>query len=342
MKFNEDLLLKPLVRWRAAGIKILFLIGGLIMIGLGVYFNFFRGKDYVKASAVVVSVREDQHIDTENHVQTDYWPTVRYTVDGKEYTQELDSTVGKDQVGKEIKIKYDPRDPGKVLSDTPAFTLYLLIGGAVVTVGAAFALLKTRSQVKQLREEQPVRSVFGASRRGPVERRLYFVTDTGTIKGGCHIEDENRRILYEAVCTKFSALSETEYRFVDHVLGSAAVHLAGKTATTSSNGLFVIDNHSTFAFDGVDIWKLLHNNGISIRTGMNGLRFTYGIDRDGAEIAFAENVGKYVHEEDEEAHGVLAKTPAPGFFRIRTNEENLDAVFLTLFAIGRTDMMLYR
>ena len=342
MKFNEDLLLKPLVRWKAAGIKILFLIGGLFMVGLGVYFNFFQGKDYVKASAVVVSVREDHSIDAENRLQAEYWPTVRYTVDGKEYTQELDSTVSKDDVGREVKIKYDPKDPSKVLSDTPAITLYLLIVGAVVTLGAAYSLLKTHKQVKQLREEQSVRSAFGASRRGPVERRLYFVTDTGTVKGTCHIEDENRKVLYEAVCDKFSALGETEYRFVDHVLNRSAVHLAGKTATTSSNGLFVIDNHSTFAFDGADIWKLLHDNGVTIRTGMNGLRFTYGIDRDGVEIAFAENVGKYVHEEDEAAHGILSKTPAPGFFRIRTNEENLDAVFLTLFAIGRTDMMLYR
>ena len=33
--------------------------------------------------------------------------------------------------------------------------------------------------------------------------------------------------------------------------------------------------------------------------------------------------------------------PSPGFFRIWTREENLDVIFLTAFAIGRTDMMLY-
>ena len=38
---------------------------------------------------------------------------------------------------------------------------------------------------------------------------------------------------------------------------------------------------------------------------------------------------------------VLAKVPVPGFFRIWTREKDLDAIFLTVFAIGRTDMMLY-
>ena len=342
MSFNEDLLLKPLIKWKAKGIKIMFLIAGLIMIGLGVYFTFIKGMDYVKATGVIDSVREEERIDDNNRNQMDYWPMVRYTVDGKEYRQELDVTVDKDEVGKEIKIKYDPKDPSKVTSDSLGLKLYLLIAGPIITVVALYALLKTRRQVKQLREEQPIRSVFGASRPGLAERSLYFVTDTGTVKGTCHIEDENRRVLYEAVCNKFSALGETEYQFVDHVLGRSAVHLAGATTTSRSNGLFVIDNHSTFNFDGIDIWKLLHNNGIEIRTGLNGIKWNYTLFRDGVELAQVVTTSIYVHEEDEEAHSIASKLPTPGFFRIRTREENLDAIFLTLFAIGRTDMMLYR
>ena len=46
-----------------------------------------------------------------------------------------------------------------------------------------------------------------------------------------------------------------------------------------------------------------------------------------------------VHEEDDRS--VLAKMPAPGFFRIWTQEKCLDAIFMTAFAIGRTDMTLY-
>ena len=335
-------LYKPMIKWKAAGIKIMFLIGGLLMIGLGVYFTFFEGRDYVKATAVVESLREEERIDSENNSRSmDYWPTVRYTVDGKEYRQELDTTVDKDDVGKELKIKYDPKDPNKVISDSLGMKLYLLIVGPIVTLGALFALLKTRKQVKDYREEQPARSLFGASRPGAAERSLYFLTDTGTVKGTCHIEDKNRRILYEARCNKFSPLAETEYEFVDHVLGTRRTHLVGGTATTSSDGLFVSDNHSTFNLDGADIWKLLHNNGISIRTGLNGIKWNYSIARDGVEIAKVITTSRYVHEEDEEAHKLLSKVPVAGFFRIRTREENLDAIFMTLFAIGRTDMMIY-
>lgn len=335
-------LYKPLIKWKAAGIKIMFLIGGLIMIGLGVYFTFVQGRDYVKATAVVVSLREEEYFDTQNRTRSmDYWPTVRYTVDGREYRQELDTTAGKNDVGKEIKIKYDPKDPSRVTGDSLGIKLYLLIGGPIVTFGALFALLKTRKQVKRSREEQPVRSLFGASRPGAAERSLYFLTDTGTVKGSCHIEDENRSVLYEALCSRFSPLAESEYEFVDHVLGTRRSHLVGGTATTSSDGLFVLDKHSTFNLDGVDIWKQLHNNGISIRTGLNGIKWSYSISRDGMEIAQVTGASQYVHEEDEAAHPLASKLPAPGFFRIRTREENLDAIFMTLFAIGRTDMMIY-
>ena len=44
---------------------------------------------------------------------------------------------------------------------------------------------------------------------------------------------------------------------------------------------------------------------------------------------------------EEEEDGVLSKVPMQGFFRIWTRELSLDAVFMTVFAIGRTDMMLY-
>ena len=55
-------------------------------------------------------------------------------------------------------------------------------------------------------------------------------------------------------------------------------------------------------------------------------------------IAFAVMTGKNARE----GKGALSKIPVPGFFRVTTSEENLDAIFLALFAIGRTDMNFYR
>ncbi len=41
------------------------------------------------------------------------------------------------------------------------------------------------------------------------------------------------------------------------------------------------------------------------------------------------------------AAGLLSRLPRRGFCRVWTKEETLDAVFLPLFAIFRTDRMLY-
>ena len=70
-----------------------------------------------------------------------------------------------------------------------------------------------------------------------------------------------------------------------------------------------------------------------------GVKWAYTLYRDDAPIARIVSNGRKVHEEDDRS--VLAKMPAPGFFRIWTQEKCLDAIFMTAFAIGRTDMTLY-
>lgn len=59
-----------------------------------------------------------------------------------------------------------------------------------------------------------------------------------------------------------------------------------------------------------------------------------------ATRGFESTTGTIVRIEEDEG-GILTKVPFPGFFRIWTREERLDAIFMTVFAIGRTDMMLY-
>ena len=59
------------------------------------------------------------------------------------------------------------------------------------------------------------------------ERELYFLTDVGTIKGGHHLEDKNRCVLYEAKMTKFSPLSAFAFDFIDHENNKTTKHLVG-------------------------------------------------------------------------------------------------------------------
>jgi hypothetical protein len=330
---------KPLIKWRAKAITWMFLIAGLIMIGIGVYFTFFKGADYVKATAEISKVEQEDDPAADSGVRDVAW--VRYTVDGKEYEEKLDGWDPGYKLGKEVKVKYDPRDPSKVISDSPGLIVYLIGVGAVILIVSAFSLLKNKKNVKAVREEQTA-PLFTAPRRGAAERKLYFLTDLGTAKGGCHIEDAARRNVYEAVCTKFSLVVDSTFTFIDHALGHSQTHMIGKVADTESDAFYALDKHSTFDVDGNDVWKLLHNNGITIKSGLNGLRPCYRILRSGEEIAYVELTGRYPHEEDEEKHKIAKLALANGFYRIRTNEENLDAIFLTVFAISKTDMMIYQ
>ena len=337
---NMTKLTKPTLKMNNRWMSALILTVGLVMIGLGVYFGLIQAHGYEKTAATVIRLREEDSVDSDGSHSTVYYPTVTYSVDGKEYTVSLNDGVSPKKLNQQVSVKYDPEDPEQAVLDSPGLVVYLIAVGALLVGLEIYAALKNRKRREQL-EEDRTGPLFGASIRSGAERKLYFLTDLGTAKGGCHIEDEHRTVLYEAVATRFSLIADSVYDFVDHTLNRRQPHLVSKTVTSSSDAIWVLDNHSTFDLDGKDVWKQLHENGVRIETRLQGLHWAYTIFRDGAEIARAETSGRLVHEEDAEDQDVLAKAPSRGFFRVRTNEQNLDVIFLTLFAIGRTDMAAY-
>lgn len=326
---------KPLFRMSAKTFTFIFLAVGIILTTLGVYFAFFQSRGYGRTTGVITDLRLDPGADTVSFI-----PTVTFTVDGIEYRAELDTNVRHSQLGKEINITYDPERPTRIHEDSPVRNAALIAVGVLVFAAATFSLVKNKRQLAQL-EQQGERPLFGASMPGGEERKLYFLTDLGTAKGTCHIEDAERRVLYEALCPGFSLFADSRYEFVDRELNRRTTHFIGKTVTSSSGAPWAIDSHSTFTVDGKDVWDVLHENGVRIRTGLDGIRWAYTVYRNDAVIAQVTGANKLVHEEDAEAKGAIAQIPFPGFFRITTCEENLDVIFLVLFAIGRTDMRLY-
>ena len=325
---------KPIIKPSGKGMTLLFLTAGIILTALGIYTGFFQSKGYEKTTAVITALEENTDIDPDEIL---YTPTVTYTVNGIQYTEELKANVKESDLGKEIRILYDPADPAKINEDSPGAVIYMLIAGPVLTALSLYSLIRNKNQLDDLQQENTGEPLFGVSRTGTEVRTLYFLTDLGTAKGTCHIEDKDNNILYEAKSIHFSLIADSEMEFTDHTLNRSTRHLIGKTVTSSSDAPWVLDNHSTFTLDGKDIWKTLHENGIRIETGLGGIKWEYIIFRDEKEIARAVSTNKNVHEDK----GILSKVPFPGFFRIETCEENLDAVFLTLFAVGRTDMMIY-
>ena len=230
-------------------------------------------------AATVTRIEEDETFVSADEKDKHYIAYVTYIVNGREYTEALDSYSPSYEVGKEVKVKYDPAAPATVRDASMGFSLYLMCIGAALIAVAVVTMMKNRQQrrdVKETRtretggEPQPL---FRPSHKLPEEREVYFLTDQGTAKGTCHIEDGERNLLYEAVCDKFSLLGDSLYTFADREHGTEKQYSVGKTLTQSSDGLFALDNHSSFPLNGKDVWKQLHKNGIRIETGLDGLEW---------------------------------------------------------------------
>jgi hypothetical protein len=121
-------------------------------------------------------------------------------------------------------------------------------------------------------------------------------------------------VLYEAKMTRFTLLSAYEFDFIDHERNRTTHHLIGHTEETEWNS-FLIDNHSTFTLDGMDVWKHLQSIGVTIDSRFDkaegGIGPSYDIRKDGEQLAYAENTSHFVHEEDAEQHKVVSKIPNP-------------------------------
>ena len=112
----------------------------------------------------------------------------------------------------------------------------------------------------------------------------------------------------------------------------------GHKEETDRNSI-IFDNHYTFDFDGVPIWKHLKRSGVTVESRLASgkvLTPSYTVFRDGEEIAYIEQTSQYVHEDDAEKHKIANKMPIEGFYRIFTREKNLDLLFVTIMAFARS------
>lgn len=326
-----------MISLRGPKLKIFAAVLALIALAVGIYTAFFESRGFVRTTATIINIEVDYGAGDSDD---SYTTTVEYTVDGKTYTGTINQHSGSDKVGKTISVQYDPNDPSVVHSDSRMGFIFIAVGAVIlaVIVVSTFKEKKSQQQVKELREANG-RTGYAPSVQGE-ERELYFLTDLGTPKYGHRIEDQNRRVLYEAKMTKFSLATPFGFDFIDHEHGTTTPHMVGHEVESEWNS-FLIDNNYTFDLDGEDIWKHLKNNGVSVDTSFGGgsgklLGLNARILRDGVEIARAESTSQYPHEEDAEAHKVAAAIPVQGFYRVWTREENLDLLFVTLLAFARS------
>lgn len=326
-----------MVSVKGPGLKIFAVVIALVAVAVGVWITFFQSAGFQTAKATIVSIENDPDYVPDGQTENDNKRIVKveYEVDGKKYTSNLDSDGPTYQVGNEIEIKYDPKNPGTIHSGG-SFGIYFIIAGGVILLVIIVFSIKKRITLNKLYEQRG-EITYAPSEQGE-QRKLYFLTDLGTPKAGHRIEDKDRRVLYEAKMTKFSMATPYGFDFIDHEKNTTTPHFIGHEQQTEWN-MLLIDNHFTFTIDGEDIWKHLKNNGISIESKLapgKVATVVYTVFRNDEQIAYFETTSQYVHEEDEAEHKVTGQIPTRGFYRIYTSEKNLDLLFTVLLAFARS------
>ena len=122
-------------------IPVFFLLFALGVLAAGVWLGFIKSSGFVKTKGIILSVRAEERTDNEHHTYTDYYPTVKYTVDGKEYTGALDLS-GPNAIGAEIDIQYDPADPSKVHSYSPVHVIACFVAGGFLLLLAIILFVR--------------------------------------------------------------------------------------------------------------------------------------------------------------------------------------------------------
>ncbi len=132
--------------YSASGRKVwtVVLVFSLAILAVGIYLGFIKSGGYVRSTGVVVSLKEEESYDSDLGKVTYYYPTVKHTVNGREYTGTLDISTGAEDIGSEVKILYDPQDPSKINSYSPGIVIYIFAVGGILFALAVFKLVREK------------------------------------------------------------------------------------------------------------------------------------------------------------------------------------------------------
>ena len=125
-------------------VPLLLVIAGIAFCGFGVYLAFFQNKGYAETEAVIERI-DEEYVGTaaDEGPEYEYTVYVKYTVEGNEYHEILDSYQAGYKEGKTIKVFYDQADPSKVHAESKTMgIIFMCAGGAAAVIGAAVFVVK--------------------------------------------------------------------------------------------------------------------------------------------------------------------------------------------------------
>lgn len=330
--------------FKATGAMRFFIPIGVILIVMGILMRANAPKQqYGETTGVVKQVDAYTELDADQHEETLYDVTFTYTVDGKDYENTFSGLTKAPAVGEKIPVYYDPDAPEHVSNTKHTGVIAL----AMIGLGAAAIVLSVLSGVKAFRKNRELDEQIQARHGGetpvvtpPAKDQLteyYVLHDGNTLKPGYIVEDRARSVVYTAPMTKNALVGNRIFTFTDRRLGRTAEHEVGHTVTQSYSNEF-FSTSSWFKFDGRNIWDVLHDRGVRVVTDLRSTfpKTVYTVSVNGRFLATVETSGRYVHEEDEAQHKVNIPV-GRYYYRCWTDAEDLELLFLTVFAISETE-----
>ena len=129
----------------------------LIIFGVVMFVINTKNQNYIKIEATVTDVREEQETNTDEDgtsTTTIYNVTVTYTVDGKEYTGDLNN-VSKQKVGDKIDIYYDPKDPSHITqTKSLILPIAIIVAGIASLTGGIISGVNAVKRHKKMKEQE--------------------------------------------------------------------------------------------------------------------------------------------------------------------------------------------
>lgn len=131
----------------ACFVLILFFVAGAALIYVASV-NLATQMSYKEVNAVVVKVRT--YVSADDGILMGV-PTFEYYVDGKKYTTEASSATNIENVpmvGDVVPIKYDPKNPSKIVSDSWTVILLFIMGPAFILISTPLFIQIVRGKIE--------------------------------------------------------------------------------------------------------------------------------------------------------------------------------------------------
>ena len=316
-----------------------FLPVGIILIVFGIFLLINAPKEYLPVTGTVTN--NESYLEDGSTLYNVYFS---YNVDGKTYENYFSDFTEAQEIGSEIQLYYDATNPNAISNtkNSRLIAVIMIVVGLAAAAFAVYSLIRNVKKNKAIDEQTKLAGGTGETQDvTPLPKQslteYYVLFDGNSLKPGYLVEDKNRNVIYTAAMTKNAAIGDRTFTFTDRTLGRTTEHAVGHTITQSFENDF-FSTSSYFKFDGKNIWDLLHEKGVRIKTDLRSQfpKTVFTVSRGGRFFATIETSSKYVHEEDEAQHKV--KIPVGRYYyRCWTNERDIDLLFLTVFAISETE-----